>query len=203
MAVGTVLSVALAVLVVFLPAGSFAYWQGWVALATLMGTTLASVSYLYVTDRAALARRFQVGREHRPVQRVAAAGLFLTFVGLAVFSAFDHRFDWSPVPTAVSLAGDALVATGVVLITIVNLQNRYAAGNIGVEEGQQVVTTGLYRFVRHPMYSSALILVGGVPLALGSWWGSPSSSRFCSCWCCVFWTRRRCWRRSWTAIART
>src|SRR5690606_31092485 len=53
----------------------------------------------------------------------------------------------------------------------VNLQNRYAAGNIGVEEGQQVVTTGLYRFVRHPMYSSALILVGGVPLALGSWWG--------------------------------
>ena len=78
---------------------------------------------------------------------------------------------WSPVPTAVSLAGDVLVVLGLGIGSLVVLQNSYAAANITVEVDQKVVSTGLYAFVRHPMYMGSLIMLVGFPLALGSYWG--------------------------------
>jgi protein-S-isoprenylcysteine O-methyltransferase Ste14 len=80
------------------------------------------------------------------------------------------------VPTAVIVIGDALVAVGLGIAMLVVIQNRYAAANVTVEAGQKVITTGLYGFVRHPMYVGALIMIVGIPLALDSWWGLSSSS---------------------------
>jgi protein-S-isoprenylcysteine O-methyltransferase Ste14 len=90
---------------------------------------------------------------------------------LVVVSALDHRFGLSTVPTAVSLGGDVLVAVGFGIGILTVSQNSYAAANITVEADQRVISTGLYGFVRHPMYFSAVIMMIGIPLALDSYWG--------------------------------
>ena len=74
-------------------------------------------------------------------------------------------------PPTVSLIGDVLVAVGLGIAMMVVVQNGYAAANVTVESGQTVVSTGLYRLVRHPMYSGNIVLMVGIPPALGSYWG--------------------------------
>ncbi|MGJ6121454.1 isoprenylcysteine carboxylmethyltransferase family protein [Mycolicibacterium sp. Y3] len=89
---------------------------------------------------------------------------------MTVVSALDHRFGWSHVPTAVVILGNVLVVVGLVLAQAVVLQNNFAGASIRVEEEQPLVSTGLYGAVRHPMYSGALIMMFGTPLALDSYW---------------------------------
>jgi len=75
------------------------------------------------------------------------------------------------VPTTVCLVGDVLVAIGLGIAMLVVIQNSYAAANVTVESDQDVITTGLYGLVRHPMYTGNVIMMAGIPLALGSYWG--------------------------------
>jgi len=156
----------------FLPAGTLDYWQAWVFLAVFSIASLSTVYWLK-KDPAALERRMHAGpaAETRTVQKVVAAGVYVLFSALLVFSALDHRLGWSPVPAAVSLAGDALVAIGLGITMLVVIQNSYAAATVTVEASQTVVSTGLYGLVRHPMYVGATIMMAGIPLALDSWWG--------------------------------
>jgi protein-S-isoprenylcysteine O-methyltransferase Ste14 len=90
---------------------------------------------------------------------------------MVVVSVLDHRFGWSPVPPAICLVGDVLVAVGLGVVAVVVIQNSYAAATVRVEAGQKVVSTGLYGLVRHPMYTGNVIMMVGIPLALGSYWG--------------------------------
>ena len=156
----------------FLPAGTFDYWQAWAFLAVFSIASLSSV-YVLKKDPAALERRMHAGpaAETRTVQKVVAAGVYVLVAALFVFSALDHRFGWSPVPAAVSLIGDALVAIGLGIAIFTVIENRYAAATVTVEASQKVVSTGLYGLVRHPMYLGATIMMAGIPLALDSWWG--------------------------------
>ncbi len=160
-------------LMLFLPAGTFHYWQAWVFLAVFALATWIPSVYLIRTNPAALERRMRAGpfAETRTLQRILVTFLFISFLAMFVVSALDHRFGWSPVPASVSLIGDVLVATGLGVAMLVIIQNSYAAANITVETGQQLVSTGLYGLVRHPMYTGNVILMVGVPLALGSYWG--------------------------------
>jgi protein-S-isoprenylcysteine O-methyltransferase Ste14 len=160
-------------LLLFLPAGTFSYWQAWVFIAVFTISTTGLSIYLLVTNPAVLQRRMHAGptAETRTVQKIASSGLFVSFAAVMVLSALDHRFGWSPVPTAVSLAGDVLVLLGLGIGSLVVIQNSYAAANITLEEDQKVVATGLYGLVRHPMYLGSLIMLVGLPLALGSYWG--------------------------------
>jgi protein-S-isoprenylcysteine O-methyltransferase Ste14 len=160
-------------LVLFLPAWTFDYWQAWTFIIVFaLSTTLPSI-YLASKNPAALERRMHAGpmAETRTTQKIIVTIAFLSLAGVMVFSALDHRFGWSPVPPLVSVLGDAMVALGLGIAMLVVLQNNYAAANITVEKGQELVSTGLYRFVRHPMYAGTLIMMIGIPLALGSWWG--------------------------------
>ena len=156
-------------LMLFLPAWTFAYWQAWVFLAVFTLSTWLPSIYLLRTNPAALQRRMHA--ETRPMQKVIMAFLFLSLAALTVVSVLDHRFGWSPVPTAISLVGDVLVAIGLGMSMLVIVQNSYAAANITVEAGQKLVSTGLYGFVRHPMYVGNVIMMLGIPPALGSYWG--------------------------------
>lgn len=160
-------------LMLFGPAGTLHYWQGWAFAAAFTLSTLIPNVYLVRTNPAALERRMHAGPLHetRAAQKIISTIAFASVVGLIVFSVFDHRFGWSPVPAAVSLVGDALVAIGLLVAMLVVIQNGYAAANITVESEQTVVSTGLYGLVRHPMYAGTVILMIGVPLALGSYWG--------------------------------
>ncbi|MGO9182108.1 methyltransferase family protein [Mycobacterium sp.] len=157
----------------FLPAWTFAYWQAWVFLAVFTVSTWVPSIYLIRTNPAALERRMHAGpsAETRPVQKVVMVFSFMSLAAMMVVSVLDHRFGWSTVPTAISVLGDVLVATGLGLAMLVVVQNSYAAANITVETGQTLVSTGLYGFVRHPMYTGDVIMMVGMPLALGSYWG--------------------------------
>lgn len=157
----------------FLPAGTLNYWQAWVFIAVFMATTLVPNVYLAVKNPATLARRMRGGptAETRPVQKVIITATFASVVVMTVVSALDHRFGWSHVPTAVVILGNVLVVVGLVLAQAVVLQNNFAGASIRVEEEQPLVSTGLYGAVRHPMYSGALIMMFGTPLALDSYWG--------------------------------
>jgi protein-S-isoprenylcysteine O-methyltransferase Ste14 len=75
------------------------------------------------------------------------------------------------VPTSLVILGNALVVLGFLAVLIVLRENTYGASTIQIAENQKVIATGAYAIIRHPMYSGALILVLGIPLALGSWWG--------------------------------
>lgn len=157
----------------FLPAGTLNYWQAWVFVAIFLAATLGPSLYLAVKNPATLARRMHGGptAETRPLQKVIITATFASVVVLTVVSALDHRFGWSHVPTAMVVLGNVLVVLGLVLAQAVILQNNYAGASIHVEDEQPLVSTGLYGVVRHPMYSGALIMMSGMPLALDSYWG--------------------------------
>jgi protein-S-isoprenylcysteine O-methyltransferase Ste14 len=160
-------------LLVFWPAGTFDYWQGWAFIAVFAAATIIPSLYLAATNAAALKRRMQAGpaAETRPLQKLIITFAFVSLGATIVVSAFDFRFGWSSVPAAISVVGDALVAVGLGISMLVTIQNGYAAANIAVESGQKLVSTGLYGLVRHPMYLGNVVMMVGIPLALGSYWG--------------------------------
>jgi protein-S-isoprenylcysteine O-methyltransferase Ste14 len=160
-------------LLLFVPAGTFNYWQAWVFIAIFSITTTVPNIYLAVRQPDTLRRRLSAGptSETRPVQKLASIGYVLIFAVVAVISALDHRFGWSQVPAWVVVVGEVLVAIGLFIAMLAILQNKFAASRVTVEDDQRVVSTGLYGFVRHPMYFGLLIMMIGAPLALDSYWG--------------------------------
>jgi protein-S-isoprenylcysteine O-methyltransferase Ste14 len=159
-------------LLVFWPAGTFDYWRGWAFIAVFAAATTIPSIYLAVKNPAALKRRMQAGptAETRPLQKFIISVAFLSMGATIVVSALDFRFGWSSVPAAISMAGDVLVAVGLGIAMFTTIQNGYASANITVESGQELVSTGLYAVVRHPMYFGNVVLMIGIPLALGSYW---------------------------------
>jgi protein-S-isoprenylcysteine O-methyltransferase Ste14 len=160
-------------LLVFLPAGTFDYWQGWLFSGVFVACSMAMTLYLAITDPQLLERRMNIGpgAEKEPTQKLIALGLFVAFAAMPVLSAIDHRFGWSSMPVAVVLFGNALIVLAYVGFYLVFRENTYGAATIQVAEGQRVIATGPYGVVRHPMYGWALAMIAGIPLALGSWWG--------------------------------
>lgn len=173
MLLSAILGLAFFGLGLFLPAGTLHYWQAWVFIAVFIVTTLLPSLYLAVKDPAALQRRMHAGptAETRPAQRIIMVGIIASVVAVLVVSALDHRFGWSSVPLAITVIGNILVAAGLLLAQLVVIQNSFAAANITVEQGQTLVSTGLYGVVRHPMYAGTLIMMVGMPPALDSYWG--------------------------------
>jgi protein-S-isoprenylcysteine O-methyltransferase Ste14 len=160
-------------LALFIPAGTFRYWEGWVFIAVFMLSTMIPSVYLVVRNPAALQRRMNAGptAESRPAQRIIISATVLLVATTVVLSALDQRFGWTGLPLAVIIFGNVLVAVGLNLAQLVVVQNEYASANITVEADQPLVSTGLYGVVRHPMYTGTLIMMFGTPLALDSLWG--------------------------------
>jgi protein-S-isoprenylcysteine O-methyltransferase Ste14 len=156
----------------FVPAGTFDYWQAWVFVGVFTLATIIPTVYLARNDPAALQRRMHGGpqAETRTIQKIVIFVVFAGLLGMVVISALDHRFGWSPVPAALSVIGDALVVAGIVIGLLVVVQNSYAGATIQVEADQKLATRGLYSVVRHPMYAGNVLLMAGIPLALDSYW---------------------------------
>lgn len=159
--------------VLFAAAGTFDYWQAWVFLAVFALSAWAPSIYLQLTNPAALERRLRGGpvAEGRPVQKILMAGLYLSLAAMCVIGGLDRRFGWSAMPAALCVAGSALFAAGLAVVVLVVIQNTYASTTVQVSTDQKVVSSGLYGMVRHPMYTGNVIMLVGLPLALGSYWG--------------------------------
>jgi protein-S-isoprenylcysteine O-methyltransferase Ste14 len=159
-------------LILFLAASTLNYWQAWLFLVIYTLSMWIPGIYLLRMNPVALQRRMRAGptAETRMVQKICIAGWYLSLAAIFLISALDHRFGWSTVPTAICLVGDALVAVAMVVVMLVLVQNSHAAATVRVEAGQQVVSTGLYGVVRHPMYTGNVMMMVAIPLALGSYW---------------------------------
>jgi len=166
------LLVAMAALL-FVPAGTTDYWQAWTFLAVYFACSIALSLYLMIADPALMQRRMRGGptAEKQPVQKIIMVITSLGFVGLLVVPALDHRFAWSQMPPTMALAGDLLVGIGWLAIFFVFRENSFSSATIELAPDQKVISTGPYALVRHPMYAGALVMLLGIPIALGSWWG--------------------------------
>lgn len=160
-------------LLVFVPAGTIHYWQAWVYLSIFFGASALTTLYLMKHDPALLERRMKGGptAEKRPTQKLIMLGASVGFMGLLVVPALDVRFGWSVVLPGVVLLGDALVIAGFCFICLVYRENTFTSATIEVAKDQEVISTGPYAIVRHPMYAGALLYLLGTPLALGSYRG--------------------------------
>ncbi len=169
-AVGLVQLVLVIALVVFGSAGTVRFVEGWVFLAVFGGASLAITVYLAKKDPALLERRTQAGpiAEKERAQKVIQGLASLVFLTTLLVPALDHRFGWSHAPLLAVFVGDALVAVGFLLVFVVFRENTFTSSVIEVAAEQRVIETGPYAMVRHPMYVGGLVLVAGIPLALGS-----------------------------------
>jgi protein-S-isoprenylcysteine O-methyltransferase Ste14 len=157
----------------FAAAGTFDYWQAWAFLAIYFTVSLAITLYLMKKDPALLARRMSGGpfAEKERSQRIIMSFASIGFIGLLVLPGLDRRFGWSQMPANVVIAGDIVVVLGWVGIFFVFRENSYSSATIELAADQRVISTGPYALVRHPMYAAALVMLLGMPIALGSWWG--------------------------------
>jgi protein-S-isoprenylcysteine O-methyltransferase Ste14 len=157
----------------FLPAWTFNYWQAWVFLAVFFVPVLGITLYLMRRDPRLLERRVKAGpgAEREKSQKIIQLLAMMAFIAVILLPAVDHRFAWSKVPLYVTAIGNILVALGLLIVFLVFRENTFTSGIIEVGAEQVTITTGPYALVRHPMYIGALIMLLGVPLALGSWWG--------------------------------
>jgi protein-S-isoprenylcysteine O-methyltransferase Ste14 len=160
-------------LLLFVCAGTVRYWQGWAYLVVFAGASCLTTIYLIKYDPALLKRRLRGGptAEKERAQKIIMLFTSMGFIALLVVPALDYRFGWSAVPLYIVIAGDMLVATGFYFIFLVYKVNTFTSATIEIAVDQQVISTGPYALVRHPMYASALLYLLGTPLALGSYWG--------------------------------
>src|ERR1044072_1325508 len=164
--------IALALLL-FLPAWSLTWWQGWLYWFLFGAACLALTLYFLRHDPALIARRMKAGptAEREPRQKVIQGIASILVCTAFVVSGLDHAFGWSSVSAVAVLIADAFVLLGFPVMFLAFRENSFAASTIRVDSGQRVIDTGLYGVVRHPMYVGALIMFLATPVALGSWWG--------------------------------
>ena len=156
-------------LLIFLPAGTLAFSKGWLLMGLLFIPMFIAGLVMLAKSPEFLAKRLDV-KEKRSAQQGVVKLSGLMFIAGFVVAGLDFRFGWSVMPRAVTVVAAVLFLLAYLLYAEVMRENAYLSRTIKVEEGQIVVSTGLYGIVRHPMYMATLLLFMVMPLVLGSWW---------------------------------
>lgn len=156
--------------IVFIPAGTLDYWQGWLFLATFFIPMFFVFFYMLKYHRKLLEKRINV-KEKRERQGFLQIFNTVLFFMLMVIAGLDRRFGWSQLPPYVSIVCAVMMFIGYMVFIKTMLHNEYASRVIEVQKGQRLIDTGPYAVVRHPMYASGMLMYLFIPLVLGSWWG--------------------------------
>ena len=152
---------------IFLPAGSFAYWQGWLLIGILFVPMFGAGVVMMAKDPELLRRRLKA-KEEQSEQKQVIAGSGIMFLAAFVLAGLNWRFRWLLLPDWAVWAAAALFLLAYLLFAEVLRENSYLSRTIEVQEGQQVVDSGLYGVVRHPMYAATVLLFLAMPLVLAS-----------------------------------
>ncbi len=161
------LGVILVGVCIFLPAGTFDFWQGWLLMGILFIPMFVAGLVMLVKNPTLLKERLDA-KETEKQQNVVVKLSGLMFIAGFVVAGLDYRFSWFTLPMGVSIGAAIAFIFAYVLYAEVLRENTYLSRTIKVQENQKVVDTGLYGIVRHPMYSATLILFLSMPLVLGS-----------------------------------
>ena len=161
------LGVVLIGLLIFLPAGTLKFINGWIFMGVLFIPMFIAGIVMLVKDPNLLRSRLDAkekGKEQNLVIKLSG----LMFVAVFIVAGLDYRYSWLEIPNWITYVGIALFLLAYVMYAEVLRENAYLSRTIKVQENQKVVDTGLYGIVRHPMYSATIILFLAMPLILGS-----------------------------------
>lgn len=154
-------------LLLFLPAGTFHYWNAWVLIASLFGPMLILGAVLLIKSPDLLAKRLNT-EEKESQQKAVVALSGIIFIAAFILAGLDFRYGWTDMPVWMVYAAVIVLLLSYLMYAEVMRENAYLSRTIEVQEGQKVVDTGLYGVVRHPMYSATIFLFLSLPLVLGS-----------------------------------
>lgn len=162
------LGVVLVGLSVFVPAGSLSFWNGWLLLGVLFLPMLVVGTFLLGKKPDLLRKRLNA-KEKEKEQQLTVKLSGLMFLAGFLAAGLDFRFQWSHLPISVVIAATVMFLFGYFIYGEVLRENSYLSRTVEIQEGQQVIRTGLYKIVRHPMYAATLLLFLSMPVILGSY----------------------------------
>ena len=154
-------------LLVFSPAGTLHYWNGWLFLGVLF-LPMILIGVVLLIKRPELLEKRLKAKESRAEQSLVIKLSGLMFVVGFIMAGISYRFDWFTVPQSGAVIAAVVFLIGYGLYLEVIRENAYLSRVIEIQEGQKVIDTGLYGIVRHPMYSATIIMFLAMPLILGS-----------------------------------
>jgi protein-S-isoprenylcysteine O-methyltransferase Ste14 len=154
-------------LLLFLPAGTFEYWNAWVLIAALFGPMLVLGAVLLIKSPELLAKRLAT-KEKESQQKTVVALSALMFLASFILAGLDFRYGWTSLPSWTVWTATDILLLSYLMYAEVMRENAYLSRTIEVQDNQKVIDTGLYGIVRHPMYSATVFLFLSMPLILGS-----------------------------------
>ena len=161
------LGVVLVGTLIFWPAGTFDFWQGWLLMCVLFIPMFAAGIVMMFVNPTLLSKRLDA-KEKQKDQDVVVKLSGLMFLTGFIVAGLGRRFGWYTLPSGVSIGATVAFVIAYILYAEVLRENTYLSRTIEVQEGQKVVDSGLYGVVRHPMYAVTLLLFLSMPLILGS-----------------------------------
>ena len=161
------LGLVLVGLLVFLPAGTMDFFNGWLLIAVLFVPMLIAGVVMAISSPGLLRKRLNA-KEKESEQKSVVAMSGIMFIAAFVVAGLNYRYSWIVMPPWVVWSAVALLLLSYAMYAEVLRENAYLSRNIEVQQGQKVVDTGLYGIVRHPMYTATIILFLSMPLVLGS-----------------------------------
>lgn len=161
------LGVVLIGALLFLPAGTLSFSYGWLLMGILFIPMFVAGIVMMIKNPKLLSIRLNA-KEKEDEQKTVVKLSGLMFIAGFVLAGLDFRFGWLPLPPWVSVIGAVLFLAAYAIYAEVLRENTYLSRTIEVQEGQKVISTGLYGVVRHPMYSATLLLFTSMPIVLGS-----------------------------------
>lgn len=161
------LGVLITGLLIFIPAGSLDYPNGWLFMLLLFLPMFIAGIALMVKNPKLLKERLDFKEKQSNQKWVVALSGLMFLLGF-IAAGLDYRYNWSKIPNSVVIVSSVLFLLGYALYGEVLRENAHLSRTIKVEEGQKIIDTGLYRIVRHPMYLATILMFLSIPLILGS-----------------------------------
>lgn len=161
------LGIVLAGLLIFLPAGTFDFFNGWLFMGVLFIPIFIAGVVMMIKNPELLKNRLK-SKEKESEQSLVVKLSGLMFIAGFILAGLDFRFGWFPLPNGVSIGAAVVFLLGYILYAEVMRENSYLSRVIEVQDNQKVIDCGLYGVIRHPMYSATLLLFLAIPLILGS-----------------------------------
>jgi len=162
------LGVLMVGLLLFLPAGTFNYWNAWLLMGILFIPMFIAGIILLIKNPELLKKRLDAKEKQGEQKQVIGMSAIIFIIGF-ILAGLDFRYGWTNVPIWATISASVVFVISYILYAEVLRENTYLSRTIEVQENQKVIDTGLYGIVRHPMYFATTLLFLSFPIILGSW----------------------------------